>query len=346
MLIEHTRCVFILPWIFLQVHLMLIDRGHAFTLKNNNIASHVSQLNDARSTKTKKLKKNRDIFLHKKNDACSRLNIQRGGDENVPIKEKKHAWTSQLKGPRAIGDEIKYQFRIRVAADPDFVQKSIVEIIFAILMQFAAEVSKRGRHRIVPEIDFVIAGIFTAIAGKYYSMWRVAKTVSSSESTNDGSDHGGDASSTSWRSNVPTNAFQDTLLDGKTKPDILQRVAAFFVPIPPLFQAGFIASAIGYGFTAILISLRSILIPSYKAVTVNVNILHVCLYTGSFMAVISNIRYQLLQGLIEPKIIDKLFGGVPAVQTTMISLIRLANGLLGSYLAITGMKLLALQKLK
>lgn len=60
----------------------------------------------------------------------------------------------------------------------------------------------------------------------------------------------------------------------------------------------------------------------------------------------SNIRYQILQGLIEPVLVEKIFANYPAVKTAVISLIRLANGLLGSFLAITGMKLLGLQKLK
>lgn len=319
---KHTRCLFTVFWIHCQLTSI---ESSAFVLKNSlSLITHVQDTLGKQG------------FQHKKN-VCNPLNVGRGGDAGS---ESNKLSNNLLNGPKAIGDEIRNQFEMRVAADPDFVQKSIVEIIFAISMQFMAEVSKRGIHRIAPEIDFVIAGIFTAMAGKYYSMWRVAKTVSSDPKNV----HQEEVKS--WRRNVPTNAFQDTLLDGKTKPDALQRIAAFFVPIPSLFQAGFIASAIGYGFTAILISLRSMMIPSYEAATVNVNIFHACLYTGSFMAIISNIRYQVLQGLIEPKIIDKLFGRMPAIQTTMISLVRLVNGLLGSYLAITGMKVLGLQKLK
>jgi hypothetical protein len=90
----------------------------------------------------------------------------------------------------------------------------------------------------------------TAIAGKYYSMWRVASTSNVDETS-----VRGDAlqnkieESTKYNSKtekVPTNAFQPTLLDG-TKPTIYQRLLAFIVPIPSLFQAGIIASLLGYG---------------------------------------------------------------------------------------------------
>jgi hypothetical protein len=301
-------------------------------------------------------------------------NIERGGGNlngNVNGVGKTKTLGLGLGFGLGLGKEIRNQYQQRVAADPEFLRKSIVEVLIAASTQLTAEVGRRGRNGILPEIDFVIAGLLTAIAGKYYSMWRVAKTASRDDDSggdddSDNSDKGDmgtdtninvknnqvdmskstSTSTSTWRSKVPTNAFQDTLLDGKTKPNITQRIAAFFVPMPSLFQAGFIASLIGYGFTSLLISLRSYLIPTYEAATASINILHACLYTGTFMALISNIRYQLLQGLVEPKIIERVFGKSPGVRNVMIVGVRLANGLLGSYLAITGMKLLGLQKLK
>jgi len=204
----------------------------------------------------------------------------------------------------------------------------------------------------ITEIDFVIAGIFTAIAGKYYSMWKVAPTstsTSASRSSNSSAsskghcnDHSSSSTvSSSSSSKIPTNAFQTD------EPySLMQRSMAFILPIPDLFRAGFIASAIGYGLTQILISLRSLLVPSYEAATASVNIIHACLYTGGFMAIVSNIRYQLLQGIIEPMVVEKIFRNFPFVKAAAIFAVRLANGLLGSSLAIAGMKMFGLQKLK
>lgn len=204
----------------------------------------------------------------------------------------------------------------------------------------------------ITEIDFVIAGIFTAIAGKYYSMWKVAPTstsTSASRSSNSSAsskghcnDHSSSSTvSSSSSSKIPTNAFQTD------EPySLMQRSMAFILPIPDLFRAGFIASAIGYGLTQILISLRSLLVPSYEAATASVNIIHACLYTGGFMAIVSNIRYQLLQGIIEPMVVEKICRNFPFVKAAAIFAVRLANGLLGSSLAIAGMKMFGLQKLK
>lgn len=67
-------------------------------------------------------------------------------------------WTNQLqKG-----------YQQRVAADPTFPQKSITEVILAAGTQLAAEWNRRGADRLLPEIDFVMPGVLTAVFGKYY----------------------------------------------------------------------------------------------------------------------------------------------------------------------------------
>jgi len=234
------------------------------------------------------------------------------------------------------------------------------------------------------EIDFVFAGVLTAVCGKYYSMWRVAKTVDvgvvdGDDTSNKRNNKGGTESDVStlsskdnWKDKVPTNAFQPTLLDGHTTPTVSSRFLAFLLPMPQLFRAGVIASTIGYGLTSLLIRLRTMLIPEYVVPTVPVSVPLAAIYTGVFMAIVSNVRYQLLQGIIEPYFIDGVFrkiemlgdklegrrGVIGIVGRTarlgcwkqmkglMIVLVRWANGLLGSWIAIGGMRACGLQKLK
>ncbi len=359
---NNNICVLLVfSWIYLQVYLpnRCCTNGYAYTCTCACACAfqpNYAHNSNAHAHRTKALVKRIDNV--KRLSITKLENDQRGGaSASAGVSDGDNK--TQVGGINInIASTIKNQFQLRLAADPDFVKKSIVEVFLAAGSQLTAEVGRRGINRILPEIDFVVAGLFTAIAGKYYAMWRVARTatatatasssderkISSKESKTIQTETDLDVSS--WRSKVPTNAFQVTLLDGETKPNMFQRMLAFIIPMPSLFQAGFIASAFGYGFTALLIALRTLLIPSYEAATVNMNILYACLYTGAFMAVVSNIRYQVLQGLIEPKIIDKIFAKTPNLRTSVIFTVRLGNGLLGSYLAISGMTMMGLQKLK
>lgn len=281
--------------------------------------------------------------------------LPRGGDA---------AFVKSKISPQHIANSIKIGISQRVAADPNFLSKSILEVILAATTQYMAELSQRGWDRIIPEIDFVFAGILTAVIGKYFSMWRVAKTIDTSENNIPADKEGGGSQKKiNWRENVPTNAFQRTLLDGHTRPTLSSRFLAFLVPMPQLFRAGVMASTVGYGLTSALISLRTMFLPSYVAQTSPVSVPLAALYTGVFMALVSNIRYQLLQGLVEP-FIDLLFdklarmgeidgiAGIIArwriwksIKASLIVGVRWGNGLLGSWIAIAGMRALKLQKL-
>lgn len=239
-------------------------------------------------------------------------------------------------------NDAKHGYRQRVSADPSFPVKSVAEVFLAAGTQLLAEVERRGCHRLLPELDFVLAGVLTAIVGKYYSMWRVAPTLTTTTTPSPTTL----TEPTLGRMKVPTNAFQRFMLDGVTRPKLRQRLGSFVVPIIPLFRAGVIASALGYGCVRLMILIRSILVPSLVVQTQNVNILHAALYTGVFMAVVSNVRYQILQGVVEPWIQWMLQTKLPALRMALIVVIRFANGLLGSILAISGMRLLRLQQLK
>jgi hypothetical protein len=203
------------------------------------------------------------------------------------------------------------------------------------------------------------------ISGKYYSMWKVAKTVGS------GGVAGANGGSLStWRDNVPTNAFQPTLFDGRTAPSLSSRFLAIVLPMPELFRAGAIASAIGYGLTSALIALRAMIAPHYVVATSPVPVHLAVLFTGIFVAIVSNVRYQVLQGIVEPYVIDGAFAKIERAlcedrgggrtsgrisgrlkllrnsKRIVVILVRYANGVFGSWIAIRGMRVLGLQRLK
>ena len=63
------------------------------------------------------------------------------------------------------------------------------------------------------------------------------------------------------------------------------------------------------------------------------------------MALVINLRYQVLQGIIEPRFIDKL-RMYPALHSSLTFIVRMGNGFLGFELAIAGMRMLGLRKRK
>jgi len=330
---------------------------------------------------------------------------------------------------RSLRRQIAEGYGRRVAADPRFVSKSLIEVMLAAATQLLAEYQKRGGtvRGLIRESDFVVAGVLTAVVGKYYSMWKVAKTsapssrasytdadtatiidnepaisttvaaddVSATIITDDNNSHLSTSGNTTAASgiydnirnknqdpillwtglSVPTNAFQSTMGDGHTVPTFKQRLGSFVQPVPSLFRAGVLAGAVGYGCTYVGILLRSYLVPGYQTATQNMNVVAACLYTGAFMAVFSNIRYHILQGVVEPAVERSFDRFINVAQQhrsgsedndgakskddenlvrrlaivsrdAAIFALRFLNGVLGSWLAISGMRLLGLQRLK
>jgi len=280
---------------------------------------------------------------------------------------------------RSWNEKFQTGYHRRVNGDSSFLGKSITEVLVAAGTQLMAEWNRRGSSRMVAELDFILPAVLTAVFGKYYSMWRTAKTLD-----DDGDDANNEHAASSKPTHdtggdpilfglpVPTNAFQPKMADGISTPTTNQRLGSFLAPVPALFKAGTIVSGVGYGIVSFLLALRTRMVPSYQTQTIPVNVLYASVYTGCFMAVVSNIRYQILQGLVEPILIDQwIFGGRKDVANDegqvhgkeesklearhrlqlvlrpfLIFVVRWLNGLLGSVLAITGMRMCGLQRMK
>lgn len=161
----------------------------------------------------------------------------------------------------------------------------------------------------------VVAGVLTALAGKLFASFQAAPSAAGAAR--------------------PTNAFQRNLAFD-------QRISAVVRPTPRLFALGFVAAALGYGLTALLSALRDA-VGAARAPPPPVNILGAAAYTGLFVAVVSNVTYQILQGLVEYRLVEPATTDAPKTRATLLFLGRAARSLLASSLAIRGMQLSGLQ---
>ena len=65
---------------------------------------------------------------------------------------------------------------------------------------------------------------------------------------------------------------------------------------------------------------------------------------GSYMAISSNLRYQILAGVIEERGIESVFAGNPALCSALSFVVRTSNTFLGSLMWVDYLRLLGLQK--
>ena len=197
-------------------------------------------------------------------------------------------------------------WRARADADPKFRQKLALEAALACALQTTAEVQRRGRA-FGREADYVVAGVLTALAGKLVASFQAAPSAAGVA--------------------VATNAFQPDV-------PVRARVRAVVGPMPRLFGVGFAAAALGYGLTDCLTRLRDLCGIAVVAPP-RVPILGAAVYTGIFVAVVSNGSYQILQGLVER--------GWWGDRRALLFVGRAGRSLMASALAIRGMQMSGLQ---
>ena len=65
---------------------------------------------------------------------------------------------------------------------------------------------------------------------------------------------------------------------------------------------------------------------------------------GSYMAISSNLRYQILAGVVEERGIEAVFAGNPALCSALSFVVRTSNTFLGSLMWVDYLRLLGLQK--
>lgn len=210
----------------------------------------------------------------------------------------------------------------------------------------------RRREKLMDELDFAFADVLTCLVANFAAVLIAAPSVA------------GAAVASSSR-NIPANMFQ--MVPPGARPYALSdRLISPFLKVPTLFAVGMVASLLGYGTTSVLTSLRNCVASKHdlplpaaprkwlggkKEVALKeeeaaqkIPVFKTSLAVGAFLAVSTNVRYQLISGVVEERGIAKLLAHNKLADHLASFVVRSCNTYIGSVHMIDFLKVLGLQQ--
>ncbi|XP_054794115.1 protein RETICULATA-RELATED 4, chloroplastic-like [Prosopis cineraria] len=229
-------------------------------------------------------------------------------------------------------------FKERLLADDLFLAKVAMECGVGIFTKTAAELERR-KENFSKELDFVLADVVMAIVADFMLVWLPAPTVSLRPPLAVSA-----GSIAKFFHGCPENAFQVALAG--TSYSLLQRIGAIVRNGAKLFAVGTGASLVGTGVTNALINARKAVDKSFAAEAEDVPIISTSVAYGVYMAVSSNLRYQILAGIIEQRILEPLLHQQKLILSAVCFAVRTGNTFLGSLLWVDYARWVGVQKIR
>ncbi|XP_034202637.1 protein RETICULATA-RELATED 4, chloroplastic-like isoform X2 [Prunus dulcis] len=229
-------------------------------------------------------------------------------------------------------------FKERLLADDLFLTKVAIECGVGIFTKTAAELERR-RENFTKELDFVIADVVMAIIADFMLVWLPAPTVSLRPPLTVSAGR-----LAKFFYGCPDNAFQVALAG--TSYSLLQRIGAIVRNGAKLFAVGTGASLVGTGVTNALINARKAIDKSFAGEAEDVPILSTSVAYGVYMAVSSNLRYQVLAGVIEQRILEPLLHQHKIILSAICFAVRTGNTFLGSLMWVDYARWVGIQKIR
>ncbi|OMP00827.1 hypothetical protein COLO4_12339 [Corchorus olitorius] len=140
----------------------------------------------------------------------------------------------------------------------------------------------------------------------------------------------------------PDNAFQVAFAG--TSYSLLQRIGAIVRNGAKLFGVGSSASLVGVGVTNLLINARKAIDKSFAGEAEDVPILPTSVAYGVYMSVSSNLRYQILAGVIEQRMLEPLLHQHKLVLSAVCFAVRTGNTFLGSLMWVDFARWIGIQR--
>eukprot|EP01018_Ginkgo_biloba_P006176 Gb_04855 [translate_table: standard] len=229
-------------------------------------------------------------------------------------------------------------FKERLLADDLFLAKVAMECGVGIFTKTAAELQRR-KENFMKELDFVLADVVMAIVADFMLVWLPAPTVSLRPPLAIGAGW-----FTKFFYNCPDNAFQVALRG--TSYSFIQRVGAILRNGLKLFCVGTSASLIGTGATNILINARKSIDKNFAGEAEDVPIVSTSIAYGVYMAVSSNLRYQILAGVIEQRILEPWLHKQKLLLSMLCFAVRTGNTFIGSLMWVDYARWTGIQKIR
>lgn len=113
-----------------------------------------------------------------------------------------------------------------------------------------------------------------------------------------------------------------------------------------LFAVGTGASLVGTGVTNALINARKAIDKSFAGEAEDVPIISTSVAYGVYMAVSSNLRYQVLAGVIEQRILEPLLHQHKIILSAICFAVRTGNTFLGSLMWVDYARWVGIQKMR
>ncbi|RDX84343.1 Protein RETICULATA-RELATED 4, chloroplastic, partial [Mucuna pruriens] len=215
-------------------------------------------------------------------------------------------------------------FRERLLADDLFLAKVAMECGVGVFTKTAAEYDRR-RENFFNELEIVFADVVMAIIADFMLVYLPAPTVALRPplSLNAGP-------IAKFFHGCPDNAFQVALSGGSYS--FVQRVGAIVRNGSKLFAVGAASSLVGTAMTNALINAKKAVDKSNGGEIENVPILSTSAAYGVYMAVSSNLRYQVVAGIIEQRLLEPLLHQHKLMLSAICFAVRTGNTYLGSLL--------------
>ncbi|XP_074292412.1 protein RETICULATA-RELATED 4, chloroplastic-like [Silene latifolia] len=227
-------------------------------------------------------------------------------------------------------------FRERLLADDLFLAKVAMECGVGVFTKTAAEYERR-RETFFSELEIVFADVVMAVIADFMLVYLPAPTITFRQplALNAGR-------ITKFFHNCPDNAFQIAL--GGASFTLMQRFGAILRNGAKLFAVGTTASLAGTAITNAVINARKAVDKSAAEEVENVPILSTSVAYGVYMAVSSNLRYQIVAGVVEQRLLEPMLHNHKLILSALCFAVRTGNTFLGSLLWVDYARLIGIQK--